>query len=90
MIKYLKGYALGSLIGLIFFLPSFNPALAVNFQKHWTAMVIFAPAIIYMILSFAEYNEISFKRESIIKSGFFLLGIILSIYAMYSIWGFPD
>lgn len=90
MKKYLKGYTLGALLGLLFFLPVFNPALRVNFQQHWVAIVIFTPAIIYMILSYAEYSEISFKKENIIKSGFFLLGIFLSIYAMYSIWGFPE
>ena len=90
MKKYLKGYALGTLLGLLYFLPEFYPAFKVNFLQHWVAMVIFTPALIYLILSYAEFSEISFKKENIIKSGFFLLGIILSIYAMYSIWGFPD
>lgn len=90
MKKNLKGYALGTLLGLLFFLPGFNPSMKINFLQHWIAMIIYTPAILYLILSYSEFNEISFKKENLIKSGFFFLGIIMSVYAMYSIWGWPE
>jgi|GEM_PF-2108600 len=88
---YLKGYALGVLLGLLFFLPAFNPALQINWtvHDHWIAMLIFTPALLYFILSFGEFNAISFKKESIKKSCSFILGTVLTIYALYCIWGLP-
>lgn len=88
---YVKGYALGVLYGLLFFLLEFNPSLQIDWslQKQWIAIFIFSPALIYFILSYAEFNVISFKKENIKKTLCFLLGIFLSMYALYSIWGFP-
>ena len=88
---YLKGYALGVLLGLLFFLPAFNPALQINWtlQELWIAMLIFTPALLYLMLSYGEFSVISFKKESIKKTCSFLLGVSLSIYAQYSIWGLP-
>ena len=82
MKKYLKGYALGVLYGLIFTAPSFVIKVPLSFKQHWIALLIFVPVIVYFSLSFSEYNEISFKRENIKKGIPFVIGIILSL-----IWG---
>lgn len=82
MKKYLKGYALGVLLGLIFNSQSFVTKVPLSFKQHWFALIIFIPAIVYFCLSFREYNEISFKKENIKKSVPFVIGIVLSFLAI--------
>lgn len=89
MKKYLKGYALGVLFGLIFTSPSFVTKVPLSFKQHWIALIIFIPAIVYFCLSYSEYNEISFKKENIKKGVSFVIGIILSFLAVNIIWGLP-
>ena len=89
MKKYLKGYALGVLFGLIFNSQAFVTKVPLSFKQHWIALIIFIPAIVYFCLSYSEYNEISFKKENIKKSVSFGIGIILSFLAVDIIWGLP-
>ena len=89
MKKYLKGYALGVLFGLIFTSPSFVTKVPLSFKQHWIALIIFIPAIVYFCLSYSKYNEISFKKENIKKGVSFVIGFILSFLAIDIIWGLP-
>ena len=88
--KYIKGYSLGVLLGLLFCSSAFIVDVSFSFRQHWYALVIFLPAVLYFIFSYSEYNEVSFKKENIKKSIPFIIGLVLSSYAIYSIWGLPD
>jgi len=88
--KYIKGYSLGTLLGLLLCSSAFVVEVPFTFRQHWYAVVIFLPAVVYFTFTYSEYNEISFKKENIKKSIPFIIGLVLSCYAVCSIWGLPD
>ena len=89
--KYLKSYSLGVLLGLILCCSAFlkMDGIKFTFQEHWYVVLIYSPALIYFILNYTYYSELSFKKERLKESFPFMIGVVLSGYVIISIWGFP-
>lgn len=89
MKKYVHGYALGVLFGLLFFVPAAIPITHIEWStsRHIIALLIFSPAIIYLTMTLGNYTDSPSKRTTILKRMAFFAGLALSLYGSYSIWG---
>ena len=89
--EYFKSYASGILLGLILCSSAYiRDDVPFSLKQNWYLIIIFLPALIYFISSYSEYNEVSFKKDKFMKSIPFILGIGLSTFAIYTIWGLPE
>jgi len=81
--NYFGSYALGVLFGLLFFLPGF---LDFNWslQKHWIAMLIFAPALAYIFVLYTNFITKPFK-ENRWNLLIFVFGVVLCVIALFII-----
>ncbi|MER2009478.1 MAG: hypothetical protein ABS939_18760 [Psychrobacillus sp.] len=83
MKNHYKSYALGILFGLLFYLPGF---LEFNWslQKHWLAMLIFAPALAYIFYIFGNFITKPIKENSWYLLTF-IFGVVLCVIALFSL-----
>lgn len=89
MKKYVQGYALGVLFGLLFFVPVVIPISHTEWStaRHVIALVIFASAIVYLTMTLGNYTDSVSRRTTMFKGLAFFAGLALSLYGSYSIWG---
>lgn len=86
MKNLVKSYAVGVLVGILFFLPAIS-TFEWSFQKHWLQMLLFTPALGYFMYVVQDLFVKPFK-ENKWNLLVFLIGLICCAGAILSLENF--
>ena len=90
MKQYSKPYSIGVLIGIFIYLLNLLPPNKIVWSwKIILGLLFIIPGIVYLILIVEDYNQLSLKKDKILKSITFLIGIGIGALGMILFAGYP-